>query len=96
MEISATNIPHYLHSSQVNFKQEKSDIVKFYQGFQHFWKMNVEEGYIIYILPSCNLVAGAKLEADKRIEEMGLNLETVGTGKMSSTFIVKQIGGIEE
>lgn len=93
--MNTANIPNYLHSCNVNLAVEKSDLIKFYQGYQGYWKMDVMDGCIIFTLPSQQLVASAKLDADKRIEEMSLSLETVGTGACSNTFIVKMVGGFE-
>lgn len=70
----------------------KNDLQSFYQGFNHYWTMSMEEGYIIFRLPSCNLVYGAMMEAEKRIESMNLNLTAEKTGKFSSTFIVRERG----
>jgi hypothetical protein len=73
----------------------KNDLQLFYQGFNHYWTMSLEEGYIIFKLPSCNLVEGAMRDAEKRIEAMNLNLTPEKTGKFSPTFIVREKGGSE-
>lgn len=75
---------------RIAHKLEKTEFQKFYQGFQHFWQIDVQPDYILFFLPSCNLVRGAMLEAEKRIDEMGLDLVVEETSHFAKTFIVRR------
>lgn len=71
-------------------KVVKTDIEKFYQGFPCYYPLEVDGDGVTYFLPSCNLTEGFMLKASKYIDEKGLQLDVVGTGKRSTTFIVKE------
>lgn len=75
---------------RIAHKLEKTEFQKFYQGFHSFYKMDVDDDGITFSLPSCNLVAGAILDASKRIDELELPLAVVSTGERSTTFIIRR------
>ena len=92
--MNATKIQQSLDFSnptlRIAHKLEKTDFQKFYQGWNSFYKMEAYDDELVFSLPSCNLVSGAILEASKRIDDLGLPLVVLPTGKCSTTFLIRR------
>lgn len=74
----------------VAHKLEKTDFQKFYQSFPCYAKFEVDNDGLTYFLQSPDLADYWKLQASKFIDDNGLDLEVIGTGKISTTFIIKR------
>lgn len=74
---------------RIAHKLEKTEFQKFYQSFPCYAKFEVDNDGLTYFLQSPDLADYWKLQASKFIDENGLDLEVIGTGKISTTFIVK-------
>lgn len=75
---------------RIAHKLEKTEFQKFYQGFPCYSSFEVDNDGITYFLQSPPLAEYWKLQASKFIDENGLDLEVIGTGKISTTFIIKR------
>lgn len=75
---------------RIAHKLEKTEFQKFYQSFPCYAKFEVDNDGLTYFLQSPDLADYWKLQASKFIDENGLDLEVIGTGKISTTFIIKR------
>lgn len=75
---------------RIAHKLEKTDFQKFYQEFPCYSSFEVDNDGLTYFLQSPDLADYWKLQASKFIDENGLDLEVIGTGKISTTFIIKR------
>jgi len=90
------NLTQSINKSKLTLKKgdaclTRSYLELFYKGFKHFYKMNMGENFIVFIIPSPATVNGAVEAAQKRIAENGYPLQVVRVGHYltSNTFIVK-------
>lgn len=75
---------------RIAHKLEKTEFQKFYQGFPCYSSFEVDNDGLTYFLQSPDLADYWKLQASKFIDDNGLDLEVIGTGKISTTFIIKR------
>lgn len=80
-----------MNTAKVQNNPVNPSLEKFNKGFKHFMSIDVQPEQVIFILPNSKRVPDAMAEANKRINEMCLGLETVNTGRLSNTFIVRPI-----
>jgi hypothetical protein len=90
-----TNLANQIEINKPVMTAVKNDLAIFHKAFNSYWKIDMQSNYIIFILPSHNLVERSRDEAEALIESLNLDLSVIGTGRFSTTFIVKLKGGVE-
>lgn len=77
--------------TKIQIPTEKNNLDKFCKGWSHFLGMNKGENFIVFkMLKPEDLNYWVKY-AEQRIADLGLPLEVVNTGRLSTTFIVREM-----
>lgn len=86
-----TNLLNNIEISKAQINSVNESLERFYKGFRNFQSMSVCGNFIIYKVPTANMVLLAMEKAERLISEKNLPLQVVGGKHGLKHFIVKTI-----